>query len=107
MTPNQEREKQRRELLTLWAYAYEIMSDSLVPDEVYDREAKKSEKYLPTDNPVLDEWWFNNFDHNTGMWIHNHPALEKIAERYKRLKHNQWSKQEKDLSSTGDNNVQS
>lgn len=71
--------------MSLWAYAYEIVGDSVVSDEKFDAECKLVDLSVSTTRPDLDEWWKNNFTPHTGMWIHNHPELDFIKRLYERF----------------------
>lgn len=77
-------ERRRRILLSVWAYAYEMMDVSLVDDHTFDAECLKVNLLIATGNKKLDKWWRSNFDPSTGMWVRNHPEqgrLRQIAER--------------------------
>lgn len=78
-----ERERRRRIMLSLWAYAYEFENKSLVSDAVFDSEASKVNSNIKTGR--LDEFFTNVFQPHTGMWIHQHPELEKLIALYHRL----------------------
>jgi hypothetical protein len=80
LTPVQLKEKRRRMRLAVWAYAYEFENVSLVPDAVFDEEAKLVNLDVETDMPHLDAWFKANFNPHTGMWIHTHPELERIKD---------------------------
>lgn len=73
-------EKMRRTHLAMWAYAYEVENVSLVPDAVFDEEARRIDLSVDTDRPDLDAWFRNNFDPDTGVWVHQHPELSRIAD---------------------------
>lgn len=83
------KEIHRRIQVSVWAYAYEIKNESLVPDHDYDQTCLLINKDMSTsyegrNNTDIDRWFRNNFDPSTGMWIRNHPNLEGI-ERYYQL----------------------
>ena len=75
-----EREKRNRILLTLWAYAYEIKNKPMVSDRLFDCLATYIDPAIETGR--LDEWWRENFNPATGMWIHNHPELHLVEVMY-------------------------
>lgn len=79
-------ETRRRVQLTIWAYAYEIANDPMVDDATFDRIAREVDLREVTNRADLDAWWVLNFDPSTGMWIHQHPELDKAAARYHSLK---------------------
>lgn len=77
-----ERERHRRILLSVWAYAYEFLHESLVSDGDFDAQCRRVDLSVDTGNPEMDAWFRENFDPSTGMWVHNHPnkrRLEQIA----------------------------
>ncbi len=82
-------EKRKRINVALYAYAYEIMGHSLVSDEKYDTISLGIRPKLPTNYPIMDNFFKNEFSPDTGMWIYKHPELEKIAQIYSRLTHKQ------------------
>jgi len=83
-SPN-EKETWRRIRVAVWAYAYEFMNHSIVSDERFDSEARKVDLSVSTGRPEMDDWFRSNFNPDTGMWIHNHPELNKIKKIYERF----------------------
>lgn len=79
-------ERRRRIKVALWAYAYEIMCDSLVSDHVFDKECALIDVTLDTGHPILDTWFREQYDKCTGNWIHSHPEKDKIAKLYEEYK---------------------
>lgn len=78
-------ERRRRIQLSLWAYAYEIESNPIVSDSVFDEEAKKVNLSIDTGNLKMDKWFKENFQPYTGSWIMKHPELDKIKNIYERI----------------------
>ena len=81
---NVEIERWRRIKLTVWAYAYEIANDPIATDEQFDALARQIDTTIDTGR--LDDWWRENFQPHTGMWIHKHPEkhlARKIYERFR------------------------
>lgn len=76
---SKEIETRRRIRLAIWAYAYEFCAHSIVSDEMFDIESYCVDVSVQTDRLDLDFWFRGNFEPCTGMWIHKHPDLEKIA----------------------------
>lgn len=76
-------ETRRRILLAIWAYAYEFHNHSIVSDSVFDLESYQVNLQMQTNRPDLDFWFVCNFHPCTGMWIHKHPELSRIATLYK------------------------
>lgn len=83
-TPKQA-EKRRRIQVALWAYAYEVKNVSIVDDATYDRVCREINVEMTTDNRRLDIFFKNEFDPSTGLWIHKHPELYKIAALFERV----------------------
>ena len=71
--------------MSVWAYAYEFKADPLVEDSVFDFEASRVDPQVNTGNDVLDKFFREEFDPDTGMWIHKHPDLEGIKRVYERV----------------------
>ena len=82
---SREIEKRRRINVALWSFAYAVMNDPIVPDNVYDVVATSVNLKGFTDNIRLDIWFENNFRTSTCAWIWSHPDFEKIAQMYYRL----------------------
>lgn len=80
-----EEEKRHRINVALWAYAYEIMDDPLVPDEIFDRVCGEIRPERSTDNAILDIFFRNEFQASTGMWIYKHPQTEGLRQIYSNL----------------------
>ena len=78
-------EKRKRINVALWAYAYEIMDDPLVPDERYDRVSREINPAVLTGHAVLDAFFREEFSPDTGMWIHAHPEWRGFRRIYERL----------------------
>ena len=83
-----EKEGRRRIQVALWAYAYEIKSDPLVSDDVFDKTCSEINLNTSTDNVEMDTWFKENFDPCTGQWIYVYPYLEKLENKYKRIRPN-------------------
>lgn len=78
MREEQQLQKRLRARLAVCAYAYEFMSAALIPDSEYDRLSLEVDMSVSTDRPDLDRWFEENFDPSTGMWVRNHPDLERL-----------------------------
>jgi hypothetical protein len=79
-------ERKRRINLALWAYAYQYADTSLVSDSVYDEESRKVDIAIDTGNAVLDKFFREEFNPDTGMWVSKHPEFDKVAALYKMAK---------------------
>lgn len=77
-----EREIHVRIKVSIYAYAYEFDNTSLVPDAHFDALAGCVRPQLATGDAQLDEFFRSEFSPSTGMWIHQHPQLEKIKHLY-------------------------
>jgi len=73
-------------MVTLWAYAYEFMGESLVSDAQYDEVSLKIRPQMSTGHEVLDEFFRTQFTPDSGMWIRWHPDLVAVDNAYCRLK---------------------
>ena len=77
-------ETRRRIKLSVAAYAYEFSNTSIMTDDEFDREARLVDLSISTARPALDAFFRAKFDPSTGMWVHDHPELVKLAELYQR-----------------------
>lgn len=82
-----ETEVKRRINLSVWAYAYEFMNQSIVSDAIFDVESYQVDLNIETARLDLDYWFRAFFQPCTGMWIHKHPELDKIKTLYERFYH--------------------
>lgn len=74
-----ELEVRRRIQISVAAYAYEIANAPVMSDAQFDWFAERICKNMGTGHPLLDEFFVAHFSPMTGMWIHQHPELEKIG----------------------------
>ncbi len=79
-----ERERRNRIRLAVYAYAYELRDESLVTDHEFDQLARIIDPTVTTGNAALDHFFATRFTPDSGMWIHQHPALDGIATIYHR-----------------------
>jgi len=77
-------ERRNRIRLSVAAYAYEIASLPTMTDEKFDNLARKIQPSIRTGFELLDDFFAREFTAHSGMWIHKHPELQKIASIYKR-----------------------
>jgi len=77
-------ETRRRIRLSVFAYAYEYDSNPIVSDGEFDELCLQIDTTIDTRRPELDEYFRKEFDPSTGMWIRNHPELDKIRFIYER-----------------------
>lgn len=72
------------------AWAYENASDKIHPimsDAEFDALALKIQPENTTGHAVLDKFFKEEFDPDTGSWIGSHPELDKVEELYYRVWH--------------------
>lgn len=71
-------ETRRRIRVSIAAYAYEILLESIMTDHEYDELAKSIDLSIDTRRPDLDKWFRANYKDYTGSWIHNHPDRHRL-----------------------------
>lgn len=79
-------ETRRRIRLAVAAWAYEVHDDPVMSDAEFDTLARSVDLSIGTDRPDLDEWFHENFDPSTGIWIHAHPEPEGLERIYRMLR---------------------
>jgi hypothetical protein len=79
-----EREVWRRIRLSVAAYAYEYLDESIMSDAEFDKMCREVDLKIDTGNKKMDNFFKKHFDPSTGQWIRKHPELNKIADRYTR-----------------------
>jgi hypothetical protein len=72
-------ETRKRIRVSLAAYAYEIMLESIMSDHEYDELAKSIDLSIDTRRPDLDKWFRKNYKDYTGSWIHSHPEKSRLG----------------------------
>lgn len=82
----EEIERRNRIRLSVWAYAYEFMDDTMVPDAVYDALSLEIDPSVTTGNRRLDRFFATEFSPSTGMWVRKHPDLRGLHRTYERIK---------------------
>ena len=68
--------------LSVYAYAYEFMNDSLVDDAEFDRLSQEIDLNIITGNEEMDSFFAKEFVADSGMWIRKHPNLKRVKELY-------------------------
>ena len=84
-TPAISRETRLRILVSIYAYAYEIMADPLVSDGQFDEIAREININVDTLRPDLDAFFRAQFDPCTGSWIYRHPELSSVARMHSEM----------------------
>ena len=79
-----EQERRNRIRVAIYAYAYELRDESLISDQEYDTLARSIQPNMRTGNDAIDKFFSQHYSADTGLWIHQHPQLERIAELYAR-----------------------
>lgn len=74
------KQKKLRIRVAIFAYAYEVLMESLIDDITYDDLAARIDTSIGTDRPDLDQWFKENYSEYTGSWVHKHPELSRIKE---------------------------
>ena len=64
--------------LSVAAYAYEFVGDSIMSDHEYDKLSRKINPNEETGNDMMDKFFKTQFQPDTGMWIRVHPELGKL-----------------------------
>ena len=82
----EEVERRNRILVSLWAYAYEFESVSLVSDAEFDKKCLEIDLTKITHNAKLDAFFRKEFSPYTGQWIHKHPELDKMKQLFNRTR---------------------
>lgn len=77
------REIRRRIRVAVAAYAYEIKNDPVMSDSDYDALAREIDPDAATGNLLLDKFFMLHFDPSTGMWVRDHPEIDKLDHIYR------------------------
>lgn len=78
-------ERRNRIRLSVAAYAYEIENISIMSDAEFDLLAQTINRSIDTGHTVLDTFFRTEYSAMTGMWIHQHPELNKVKLTYQRI----------------------
>lgn len=84
MTPV-EQERRRRVVITWWAFCYEVKDDPRVTDNEYDHMARAVDLSVDCGDGDIEEWFKTNFLPHSGIWVLNHPELDRLEKRYKEM----------------------
>ena len=84
----EEQERRRRILVSVAAYAYECRDDPIMSDHMYDHWAEQIDVSIDTGHPVLDEFFRTEFSPMTGIWIRDHPEIDKVEATWERYYRN-------------------
>ena len=75
-------EIRNRILVSVAAYAYEYLNAPIMSDSKFDALAQQIDVTQDTGNTKLDTFFKNNFNADTGLWIHKHPEKTKLKYLY-------------------------
>jgi len=75
-------EIRNRILVSVAAYAYEYLNSPIMSDSEFDALAQQIDVTQDTGNKNLDDFFKNNFNADTGLWIHKHPEKSKLKYLY-------------------------
>lgn len=75
-------ERRNRIRLSVAAFAYEVVGESIMSDDEFDALARSIRPSVATGKFNLDAFFLSRFSPDTGMWIHQHPELAKIERLY-------------------------
>ena len=70
--------------LSVAAYAYEFLGDSIMTDHQYDELSLKINPNEKTGNEKMDNFFKTQFEPCTGMWIRKHPEIKRLDYLYKK-----------------------
>ena len=65
------------------AYAYEVKNDPVMSDAEFDALCREIDPDMPTGNRKLDKFFMLHFEPDTGVWVHQHPEIEKLDHIYR------------------------
>ena len=78
------KEIKNRIKLSVAAYAYEFLGDSIMTDHQYDELSLEINPNEKTGNEKMDNFFKTQFEPCTGMWIRNHPEIKRLDYLYKK-----------------------
>lgn len=71
-------ERRNRIRLSVAAYAYEMLNETIMSDAEFDALAMKIEPSMSTGHAVLDRFFMAQFDPFTGLWVRKHPDQQGL-----------------------------
>ena len=78
------KEIRNRIKLSVAAYAYEFLGDSIMTDHQYDELSLEINPKEETGNEKMDRFFKTQFEPCTGMWIRKHPEIRRLDYLYKK-----------------------
>lgn len=85
-TPEAVEQRRIRIRLTMAAVAYEFYSESIMSDADFDALSNMVDGNIETGHATLDWFFADSFQPDTGMWVHDHPELDKCKRHYEYLR---------------------
>jgi hypothetical protein len=76
-------ERRNRIKVSVAAYAYEYLNDSIMSDGDFDALCLAINPKIQTGNKKMDKFFAEVFESHTGQWVHKHPEKNKLAFLYK------------------------
>ena len=70
--------------LSVAAYAYEFLNDSIMSDHDFDQLSLQINPQQETGNKKMDDFFKKHFKPDTGMWIRVHPEIKKLEYLYEK-----------------------
>lgn len=70
--------------LSVAAYAYEFLNESIMSDHDYDELSRKIDVNKDTGNKKMDDWFKKHFVPDSGMWVRSHPEITRLDSLYKK-----------------------
>ena len=70
--------------LSVAAYAYEFLNDSIMSDHDFDQLSLQINPQEETGNKKMDNFFKKHFKPDTGMWIRVHPEIKKLEYLYEK-----------------------
>ena len=70
--------------LSVAAYAYEFLNDSIMSDHDFDQLSLQINPQEETGNKKMDNFFKKHFKPDTGMWIRSHPEIKKLEYLYEK-----------------------
>ena len=70
--------------LSVAAYAYEFLNDSIMSDHDFDQLSLQINPQEETGNKKMDDFFKKHFKPDTGMWIRVHPEIKKLEYLYEK-----------------------
>lgn len=78
-----EAEIKKRIKASVYAFAYEYDSNSLISDSEFDALCFSIDPSISTGNEVMDKFFREEFTPSTGMWIRKHPDIAGVQRVYR------------------------